>query len=111
MKRRDDPNQTLINWSDPTGAASTPASSIPDPIKLAAQAAAPLIQRLPWNFTTTFPRPTDDAIDAGVVDESDLEPANLKSLHDNYSRQCLATLQQHDKVMDARRRGIDPGTG
>ncbi|HEY8748407.1 MAG TPA: hypothetical protein VIM11_10555 [Tepidisphaeraceae bacterium] len=32
-------------------------------------------------------------------------------LHENYARQCLATLAALDKVMDARRRGIDPGTG
>jgi hypothetical protein len=38
MKRRDDLNQTLINWSSPQAAAVAPAASIPDPIKLAAQA-------------------------------------------------------------------------
>jgi hypothetical protein len=70
-----------------------------------------LVQRLPWDFNNSFPQPTDEAIDAGVMDEADREPENLRSLHENYSRQCLATLKALDAVMAARRGGIDPGTG
>ena len=71
----------------------------------------PPIQRLPWDFTTTFPKPTDAAIDAGVLDETDCEPENLKSLHESHAQQCLAMLAALDAVLDARRKGIDPATG
>jgi hypothetical protein len=40
-----------------------------------------------------------------------LEPNNLKSLHENYASQCLSVLAARDKVMEARRKGVDPGTG
>lgn len=111
MRRRNDPNQTLINWIDPTAAGVAPAGSILDPVRLAAQAQPPMIERLPWDFSTTFPQPTDQAIDAGIIDELDFEPANLRALHDNYARECLANLQQFDTVLDARRCGVDPETG
>jgi hypothetical protein len=112
MKRlREDPNQTLINWGNPAAPAVTTKARFPDPVKLVREQPAPLVQYLPWDFTTTFPQPTDEAIDAGIVHDTDVLPENLKSLHENYTRQCLATLEQLDKVMDARRKGIDPGTG
>jgi hypothetical protein len=111
VKRRDDPKQALIDWGNPQTPIVVAAASYLDAIKLAADAPPPLIQRLPWDFTTTFPQPTDEAIDAGVLDESDRELDNLRSLHENYSRQCLATLKALDTAMDARRKGLDPGTG
>jgi hypothetical protein len=111
MKRRDDPNQTLINWSNPSAVAVAPAASIPDPVKLAAQAPPVLIERLPWDFTTTFPQPTDEAIDAGVLMEDDCTPENIRSLHEEHARDLLATLQELDVIMDARRRGVDSRTG
>ena len=111
MKLHADPNQTLINWGNPEAPGVVAASSIPDPSKLAAEAPPLLVQRLPWDFITVLPQPTDEAIDAGVVDESDREPANLKSLHEDYACQCLATLKALDTVMDAHRKGVDPDTG
>lgn len=38
-------------------------------------------------------------------------PENLKALHEAYAGQCLATLAVLDKVLDARRRGVDPTIG
>src|SRR5215469_2715932 len=111
MKRRDDPNQTLINWNNPSAAAVAPQSSIPDPVKLAARALPVLIERLPWDFTTTFPQPTDEAIEAGRLYEEDCTPENVKSIHDEHARELLTTLHDLDAVMDARRRGLDPSTG
>ena len=70
-----------------------------------------LVLVLPWDFKTGFPRPTDEAIDSGILDEGDREPENLKTLHEEYARQCLATLAALDKVLDARRLGVDPRTG
>lgn len=105
----DDPHQLRIDWS-PEPTATIPAAVAP-PSPTAIATAEPLVQRLPWDFKTSFPQPSDEAIDNGVLDETDREPENLKSLHENYARQCLATLAALDKVMDARRRGIDPGTG
>jgi len=111
VKRRDDPNQTLINWSSPAAEAVAPRAAFPDPVKLAAQAPAPLIQYLPWDFTTTFPQPTDEAVDAGVISEDDCTPERIKSIHDEHAREALGILRDLDIVMDARRRGIDSKTG
>lgn len=107
----EDPNQTLIDWGNPRAPASVPVPVGPDPIKLNAAAPPPLVQRLPWDFKTTFPQPSEEALDAGVIDESDCQPENLKSLHENYARECLAALRSIDAVLDARRRGVDPATG
>jgi hypothetical protein len=68
----------------------------------------PPVQRLPWDFKTTFPQPTDDVVDAGLVDESDLQPENLKAMHEQYAREMLATLRALDNVTDARRGGRPP---
>src|SRR5258707_143793 len=118
MARRgagDDPNQLRIDWSSVATAtgpvAIKPARSGSSVSTTKRHDVAPLVQRLPWDFRTTFPQPTDDAIDNGVLDETDLDPENLKSLHENYASQCLSVLAARDKVMDARRKGVDPGTG
>ncbi len=103
MKRRDNPHQLLIEWQTPP--AKPAVTRVPT-----AGNQSPLTLRLKWDFKTTFPQPTDEAIDAGVIDASDTEPENLKSLHENYARECLASLKALDQVMDARRRGVDPGT-
>jgi hypothetical protein len=107
----DAPGQLLIDWSS-EGTAKKPADveevKSPPPSR---QEVPPLVQRLPWDFKTTFPEPLEEAIESGVADETDREPANLKSLHENYASQCLSVLAARDKVMDARRKGVDPGTG
>lgn len=106
-----DPNQLQINWwpapppAAPAAKITSPPESPPDP------AESPLLQVLPWDFKTSFPQPTEEAIDGGVLDETDREPENLKALHEAYAGQCLATLTALDKVLDARRCGVDPGTG
>ena len=111
----DDPNQLRINWSG--GEPASPSANVKTNAATSAAGptetrdVAPLVQRLPWDFKTSFPQPTDAAIDNGVLDETDLEPDNLKSLHENYASQCLSVLAARDKVMDARRKGVDPGTG
>jgi hypothetical protein len=107
----DDPHQLRIDWAPApvipiTGADKSSGASLN-----AAPAADSLVQRLFWDFKTSFPQPTEEAIDHGVLDESDREPENLKALHDSYASQCLAALTALDKVMDARRRGVDPDTG
>ena len=103
MRRRPDPHQLEIDWTNHQPPAPRPAEppTVPEA----------LIQRLPWDFSTTFPLPTDEALEAGVLDESDCEPANLKALHEQHASHALLTLRALDKVMDARRRGIDPSTG
>ena len=111
MTRRGDPNQTLINWSNPETAPVAPAASIPDPVKLAAQALPQLVQYLPWDFKTTFPQPTDEAIDAGFIEQEDCTPENIRSLHEEQANEMLGILRDLDTVMDARRRGIDSTTG
>lgn len=110
MKRQDDPNQTLIDWGNPAAAAVAPKASIPDPIKLAAQARAPLVERLPWDFTTTFPQPTEEALETGEFLDEDNHPENIKAIHDEHARELLIILHDRDAVLDAKRRGVDPAT-
>lgn len=98
--RGPDANQLLIDW--------TPK---PTPTPRAATAASELSIALPWDFQTTFPQPTDEAIDAGVIDPSDTTPQGLQSLHEEYGRVALAMLAERDRLTDVRRHGIDPATG
>ena len=101
MKRRDDPNQTLIDWENPQAPAVAAQPVFPDPIELIARAPAPPVQYPPWDFKTTFPRPSEEALDAGVIDERDCQANYLKSLHDDYARQLLPTLRAIDAARDA----------
>lgn len=103
MKRRDDPNQTLIDWSNP--ASPTPASPVELP-----PAQKPAL-RLPWDFSTVYPQPTEDALDAGILDPSDAQPENVKALHEQHAADALAILRAIDQVKDARSRSTDPSTG
>jgi hypothetical protein len=108
-----DPNQLLIDWK-PAAAVGESAAAAPVLVETALPArpaVEPLVQRLPWDFKTSFPQPTDDAIDNGFLDETDRQPENLRSLHENYFAQCLATLKERDTVLDARRTQMDPKTG
>jgi hypothetical protein len=66
------------------------------------------VQYLPWDFKTTFPQPTREAIDTGVISDEDAEPENVKAIHDEQARELLITLHDLDAVLDARRRGVDP---
>lgn len=67
-----------------------------------------MVQRLPWDFRTTFPQPTPEAIEAGVVSDEDTEPESVKAIHEEHARELLMTLHDLDAVLDARRRGVDP---
>ena len=105
----DVPGQLQIDWTASTLPATVPA--IEAPAREKPDPAPALVQRLKWDFRTTFPQPTQEALDAGVLTEEDTEPENLKSLHDEHAREALAALESIDKVLDARRRGVDPKTG
>lgn len=123
MKRRPDhPQQLTIDWNSsspaPAAAVDGPqyvAVPSPDPVDAPApsppQHPSPLVERLRWDFDTCFPQPIDEAIDAGVLDASDRQPDNLRGLHEDFSRQCLAALDRLAVVHDARRRGVDPDSG
>jgi hypothetical protein len=110
-KKDDDRHQLQIDWPPEHVLLEKHADQSSSALLHAAPATELLVQRLSWDFKTSFPQPTDEAIDNGVLDESDRQPENLKSLHESYARQCLATLAELDKVTDARRQGVDPGTG
>jgi hypothetical protein len=66
---------------------------------------------LPWDFRTTFPMPLESAIENRRLDESDLDPQNLASLHDEHARHALAILSDLDAVDTASRADVDPVTG
>ncbi|QOV92095.1 hypothetical protein [Humisphaera borealis] len=70
-----------------------------------------MVQILPWDFRESFPPPLTEAIDAGLLDVTDAEPDNLRSLHDDYAAQYLAVLAAMDTLAGARCRGVDPMTG
>jgi hypothetical protein len=70
-----------------------------------------LLQVLPWDFRTSFPQPSEEAILNGTIQPEDAEPENLSSLHEEHARHGLALLHDLDAVMDARRLGVDPRNG
>jgi hypothetical protein len=63
---------------------------------------------LPWDFQNTFPQPTPEAIDAGVISDEDATPENVRAIHDEHARELLAVLSDLDTVLDARRLGVNP---
>jgi hypothetical protein len=67
-----------------------------------------LTLKLKWDFRTSFPEPTEEAIEAGTVSAEDLHPDGIRSIHEEHAREMLATLHDLDAVLDARRRGVDP---
>jgi hypothetical protein len=101
VKRRHDPNQILIDWT-----AARPSESLPAP-REAAPPPSPVA--LPWDFSATFPQPTQEAVDAGVITDEQLD--DLPALHDEHARELLGILESIDTVKDAERRGVDPRTG
>jgi hypothetical protein len=66
------------------------------------------VQYLPWDFQKTFPQPTPEAIDAGVVSDEDATPENVRAMHEEQAGQMLWVLSELDCVLDARRKGVDP---
>jgi hypothetical protein len=67
-----------------------------------------LTLKLKWDFRTTFPEPTEQAIEAGTISAEDLHLEGIRSIHEEQTREMLATLHDLDAVLDARRRGVDP---
>lgn len=109
-----DPNQLNIDWTagnaGPRSTASPPDASAEarPPI---ANDQPPVVQRLPWDFKTTFPQPLPEAIEAGMVSDEDAEPENIRAIHEEHAREMFAALLALDVMLDARRRGVDPETG
>jgi hypothetical protein len=113
-----DPNQFQINWgtSKTEGPPSAPPLAVDRPPKPTAAAtspaaAVPLVQRLPWDFRNSFPQPTPEAFEAGVLIEEEIDPEKIKSIHEEHAREALIVLHDLDAVLDARRQGFDPKTG
>jgi hypothetical protein len=100
--RGDDPGQLQIEWGE---VPLEKAVTTPPPLPVSQP---PLVQYLPWDFQSTFPQPTPEAIDAGVISDEDAAPENLRALHEEHAREALAVLRDLDRVLDARRRGVDP---
>lgn len=63
---------------------------------------SPLVQYLPWDFHSTFPQPTPEAINAGVISDEDAAPENLRGIHEEHAGEALAVLRDLDRVLDAR---------
>jgi len=61
-----DASQLLIDWQSHTR-TPTPVLHDRPPNE---PAVSPLVQVLPWDFKKTFPQPTDETVDSGVLDES-----------------------------------------
>jgi hypothetical protein len=108
------PNQLSFDWVA-ANAATDPLMVIPNtpqpPPTEATDSPAPLVQRLPWDFRDSFPQPTPEAIEAGIVAEEDLSADNIRAIHDEHARELLMVLHDLDAVRDARRRSVDPTTG
>ena len=116
--RADDAGQLLIDWNPASSGVhaqtvaspstlepeQTSASSSPAPA-----AAPPLVQRLPWDFEATFPEPTPQAIEAGLIEDEEID--TVRWIHLEHAKEALAVLHELDAVLDARLRGVDPATG
>jgi hypothetical protein len=114
--RGDDPGQLQIEWTAGGGrVATTPPlpASVPATVSIDTPETdqSPLVQRLPWDFKSTFPQPMPAAIDAGVLSNEDAAPENVRALHEEHARELLMVLHDLDAVLDARRLGVDPATG
>jgi hypothetical protein len=101
--RGDIPGQFQIDWSG----VGKPAAVF-DTSPLPAPDSAPLVQRLKWDFKITFPQPTQEALDGGIIPDEDTRPENIRAIHDEHARELLGVLHELDAVLDARRRGVDP---
>jgi hypothetical protein len=103
-----DPQQIQIDWSggaaSPTRKARTERTAIVPP----SVPANGLTLKLKWDFQTSFPEPTEQAIEAGAISAEDMHPEGIRSIHEEQTREMLATLHDLDAVLDARRRGVDP---
>ena len=102
-----DTSQLLIDWQSSTKAQPPVHHARPQNVPTV----PPLVQMLPWDFKNSFPQPLSEAIDAGVIDESDTTPEGIRSMHQEYARVALATLAERDRLIAARRGGVDPATG
>jgi hypothetical protein len=100
--RGDNPGQLQIDWSKDTVGGPVTAQP-PSPVST-----PPLVQYLPWDFQSTFPQPTPEAIDAGIISDEDAAPEDLRGIHEEHANEALAVLRDLDRVLDARRRGVDP---
>jgi hypothetical protein len=115
--RGDFPGQLQMDWDNVAGTTLPVTSSIPSSSTASSRndeprdESVPLVQHLPWDFQNTFPEPTAEAIEAGVIQPEDTEPENIKSIHEEHAREALTALHDLDTVLDARRRGVDPATG
>jgi hypothetical protein len=104
-----DPQQFQIDWS--SGNASPPESQARTEgpaIEPPSVRANGLTLKLKWDFRTSFPEPTEEAIEAGTINAEDLHPEGIRSIHEEHAREMLATLHDLDVVLDARHRGVDP---
>jgi hypothetical protein len=126
VKRRPDPNQILIDWTTPApvtrvedasdrkaegSIGATCATTQANPSSSSSPPPPLLVQVLPWDFSTSFPQPSDAAIEAGTIADEDCTPEGIKLIHAEHAREAAATLCAWDAVRDARRRGVDPATG
>jgi hypothetical protein len=116
MKRRGsegsgsgDSSQLRIEWGDPSPPSGNATSAVAEPP--ADEAEQSLVQRLRWDFRESFPEPLPEAIDTGILSDEDIEPENIRAIHDEQGRQLLATLRDMSFIGDARRRLFDPRTG
>jgi hypothetical protein len=67
-----------------------------------------LTLKLKWDFRTSFPDPTEQAIEAGTISAEDRHPEGIRSIHEEQAHEMLMTLRDLDAVLDARLRGVDP---
>jgi hypothetical protein len=109
------PGQLQLQWSNATnGGLATAAPPRPEvrsttTVSTDAATSPPLVQYLPWDFETTFPEPTPEAIEAGLIEDDEID--TVRWIHLEHAKEALAVLHELDAVLDARRRGVNPTTG
>jgi hypothetical protein len=105
-------HQLQIDWRPPSvtapGTYSPADVSKTKPAVETTEVVKPVLHLL-WDFQTSFPPPTQEAIDAGDIAAGDAE--QVRAIHDEHRREMLSVLHDADAVLDARRDGVDPQTG
>ncbi len=66
---------------------------------------------LPWDFRTTFPQPTEQAVEAGRVQPEDITVEGIGAIHDEHAREMMVVLMELDHVRDSQYRGVHPWNG
>jgi hypothetical protein len=69
------------------------------------------VEAVAWDFVERYPDPLDEAINAGVFGDLDIDGEAVVAIHEEVGREVLAMLAAFDEMVKLMRHGLDPKTG